>query len=98
MAERIKMTPQELNEGANYLRERLNALTTEVMSLDSRVRLVAGNWEGAAQQAYIGSYEELLPILKDTLPEVVEAMAMKMDAAANALRDTDEQIASAFRG
>ena len=98
MAERIKMTPQELNEGAAYLRNRLSNITTEVKALDDKIRHVSAGWEGSAQQAYLQRYEELLPILKETLPEVVEALAMKLDAAANAIRETDQQIAQAFKG
>lgn len=98
MAERIKMTPQELNDGARYLRDRLTAINQEVVQLEQRVNLVAGNWEGQAQYAFRERYDSLRPILKETLPQVIDAMAQKLDAAANTIRDTDAQIASAFRG
>ena len=98
MAERIKMTPQELNEGAKYLRDRLATINGEVAQLEQRINLVAGNWEGQAQHAFRESYDSLRPILKETLPQVIEAMSKKLDAAANTIRDADAQIASAFRG
>jgi WXG100 family type VII secretion target len=96
---RIKMTPQELNDGANYLRDRLSNISEEVNSLNSKVQEVTGCWEGASQEAFSGRFnEDLYPILRDTVPQVIEAMATKLDAAANTIRDTDSELASAFRG
>jgi len=93
----IRMTPSELRDGASFLQQRLQAISNEVMQLDSRVQQVAGNWEGQAQAAFLGSYQNMLPVLKQTLPEVIEAMIAKLNGAANALEETDQAIASAFR-
>lgn len=99
MAERIMMTPQELNDGANHLRSCLEAINEQVKSLKSRVDDVCSRWEGAAQQSFINQFEnQMFPILRDTLPQVVEGVANELDAAANAIRETDESIASAFKG
>jgi WXG100 family type VII secretion target len=99
MADRILMTPQELNDGATYLRQRLDAMVNEAAMLDSRINDVASQWEGASEQAFMARYtDELRPVLKETMPLVINALADKLDAAANTIRDTDAQIASAFRG
>lgn len=98
MAERIMMTPNELNDGAQFLRQRLDAINAEVAQLKNRIDDVASRWEGAAQQAYIGQFGEMYPLMHDTLPQVIEGLAGMMDASANAIRETDEGLASAFRG
>lgn len=99
MAERIMVTPQELNDGATYLRERLDAINGEVQSLKARIDDIVSRWEGAAQQSFVMQFEEeMYPILRDTLPQVIEGVATELDTAANAIRETDESLSSAFRG
>jgi WXG100 family type VII secretion target len=99
MADRIMMTPQELNDGAQFLLQKLSAMQAEVQQLNTRVNDIASRWEGASQQAFFQRYiDELYPVLDKVMPDVINALAQKLDAAANAIRDTDQQIASAFRG
>jgi len=99
MAERIMMTPQELNEGSTYLKQRLEAINQEVAQLKSKVDDVISRWEGAAQQSFVSQFEnDMYPILRETLPQVIEGVAAELDAAANAIRETDESLASAFKG
>ncbi|MCR2047199.1 WXG100 family type VII secretion target [Acetatifactor muris] len=99
MAERIMMTPQELNDGAVFLRERMEAMNEEVASLRNRIEDVASRWEGAAQESFIEQFMgDMYPILSETLPQIIEGLASELDAAANAIRETDESLASAFRG
>ena len=99
MADRILMTPQELNDGSQFLLQKLSTLQNEVQSLNQRVRDIESRWEGASKQAFIQRYEsELFPVLDKVMPDVINALAQKLDAAANAIRDTDQQIASAFKG
>ncbi|MCI9143836.1 MAG: WXG100 family type VII secretion target [Lachnospiraceae bacterium] len=99
MAERIMMTPQELNDGAVFLRQRMEAMNEEVASLRNRIEDVASRWEGAAQESFIEQFMgDMYPILSETLPQIIEGLASELDAAANAIRETDESLASAFRG
>ena len=99
MAERIMMTPQELNDGAVFLRQRMEAMNEEVASLRTRIEDVASRWEGAAQESFIEQFMgDMYPILSETLPQIIEGLASELDAAANAIRETDESLASAFRG
>ncbi len=99
MADRVMMTPQELNDGATYLRDRLDAINQEVQQVKNKIDDVTSRWEGAAQQSFINQFEnDMYPILRDTLPQVIDGVAQELDAAANALRDTDESLASAFNG
>ncbi len=99
MADRVMMTPQELNDGATYLRDRLDAINQEVQQVKNKIDDVTSRWEGAAQQSFINQFEnDMYPILRDTLPQVIDGVAQELDAAANAIRDTDESLASAFNG
>ena len=99
MAERIMMTPQELNDGSVFLKQRLEAINQEVSQLKSKIDDIISRWEGAAQQSFVNQFEnDMYPILRDTLPQVIGGVAEELDAAANAIRDTDESIANAFRG
>lgn len=99
MSERIMMTPQELNDAATFLRQRLEAINQEVFQLKNKIGDVSSRWEGAAQQSFINQFEnDMYPILRDTLPQVINGVASELDAAANAIRDTDASLASAFKG
>jgi len=99
MADRIMMTPQELNDGASFLRQRLEAINQEVASLKSKIDDITSRWEGAAQSSFIAQFEaDLYPILRDTVPQVIEGISSQLDVAANAIRDTDASLASAFKG
>ena len=95
----IRITPEELRDGANYLRQRLEAIKSEVESLKGKIDEVAGNWEGAAQSSFITTFEnDMYPILRDTLPEVVEGISSQLDGAANTIEQSDQEIANAFKG
>ena len=99
MAGRILITPEELNEGATFLRQKLEAINQEVAALKGKIDDVASRWEGAAQTSFVNQFEsEMYPVLSDTLPQVIEGVASELDAAANAIRETDDQLASAFSG
>ncbi len=95
----IRITPEELRNGAKYLQERLTAISQEVASLKSKVDEVTGNWEGAAQSSFIETFEgDLYPILKDTVPQVLEGIIAQMNGAADAIEQADAEVANAFRG
>lgn len=95
----IRITPEELREGASFLGQKLEAINAEVAALKSKIDEVTGNWEGAAQSSFVETFEgDMYPILKDTLPEVIEGIIAQMNGAADAIEQTDAEIAKAFRG
>jgi len=99
MSERILMTPDELNDGAAFLRNKLQEIQGEVNALKTKIDDVTSRWEGASQQAFISQFDgEMYPILRDTMPEIIEGVATELDAAANAIRETDASLASSFSG
>ncbi len=95
----IRITPEELRTAADFLEARLTAINTEVSSLKSKIDEISPNWEGAAQSAFLETFEgDMYPILKDTLPEVITGIAAQLDGAADAIETADEEVAKAFRG
>ena len=95
----IRITPEELRDAASFLRQRLDAINNEVASLHSKIDEVTGNWEGAAQSSFIDTFEnDMYPILRDTLPQVVEGISGQLDGAADAIEQADEEVAKAFKG
>ena len=95
----IRITPEQLREASQFLSARLESINSEVQQLKSKIDEVTAEWEGAAQSAFVTSFEEqMYPILRDTLPEVVEGICAQMDGAADTIEEADAQIAQAFSG
>ena len=95
----IRITPEELRNGADFLEQKLETINAEVAAIKGKIDEVTGNWEGAAQSSFVETFEnDMYPILKDTLPEVITGIVAQMDGAADAIEQTDEEVAKAFRG
>ena len=95
----IRITPEELRNASDFLMQRLDAINNEVASLKSKINEVTGNWEGASQSSIIETFEnDMYPILKDTLPQVIEGISGQLDGAADAIEQADEEVAKAFKG
>ena len=95
----IRITPEELRDASDFLMQRLDAINSEVASLKSKIDEVTGSWEGASQSSFIETFEnDMYPILKDTLPQVVEGISGQLDGAADAIEQADEEVAKAFKG
>jgi len=96
--QRIKMTPQELNAGAKFLGDRRETIISEVSSLKRKIDEVAAEWEGAAQNSFVNQFHEMYPMLSRDLPEIINGIEQMLNAAADAMRETDASLASAFKG
>ena len=95
----IRVTPEELRNAANFLMQRLDAINNEVTSLHDKITEVTDNWEGASQSSFVETFEsDMYPILRDTLPQVVEGISGQLNGAADAIEQADEEVAKAFKG
>lgn len=95
----IRITPEELRNAASFIQQKQEAINNEVMALKAKVDEVTGNWEGAAQSSFVMTFEnDLYPIMRDTVPQVLEGLQAQMQGAADAIEQADEQVAQAFRG
>lgn len=95
----IRITPEQLRDGANFLNQRLESINSEVQQLKSKIDEVTSEWEGAAQSSFVTCFEEqMYPVLSQTLPEVVNGIIQQMNGAAETIEEADAQLASAFSG
>ena len=94
----IRITPEELRSGAEFLGARLESINQEVAQLKSKIDEVTGNWEGAAQSSFVDSFlNDMYPMLSKTLPEVIEGIEGQLNGAADTLESADEEISNAFK-
>ena len=95
----IRITPEELEDGASFIDQKRDSISSEVAALKSKIDEVAGNWEGAAQSAFLASFEELYnPTLSQTFPQILEGISTQLKTAAQIMRDTDAQLQQAMSG
>lgn len=95
----IRITPEELREGASFLEQRLESINNEVNQLDQRINQVAGNWEGAAKSSFLDTYQsKMSPVLRQSLPECIQGICSQLRASADAIESADEGVASSIRG
>ena len=96
MAARITITPEELRTSstnfankAGEIREILDYLRNEVNNLQS-------TWEGAAQDQFFMTYEEMATTL-DQFPDVVDGISQQLSSVAQTLEETDQALADALK-
>lgn len=95
----IRITPEELRGAADFLEKKLEAINGEVSALKGKIDEITANWEGSAQSSFIDTFDNnMYPILKDTLPEVITGIAAQLDGAADAIEQADAEVAKAFKG
>jgi len=95
----IRITPEELRGAADFLEQKLEAINGEVSALKGKIDEITANWEGSAQSSFIDTFDNnMYPILKDTLPEVITGIAAQLDGAADAIEQADAEVAKAFKG
>lgn len=95
----IRITPEELRGAADFLEQKLETINGEVSALKGKIDEITANWEGSAQSSFIETFEnDMYPILKDTLPDVITGIAGQLDGAADAIEQADEEVAKAFKG
>lgn len=95
----IRITPEELRGAADFLEQKLEAINGEVSALKGKIDEITANWEGSAQSSFIDTFDNnMYPILKDTLPEVITGIAAQLDGTADAIEQADAEVAKAFKG
>ena len=94
----IRMTPSELRSAATTLENRKEEILSAVEAIASTVENTAANWEGAAQSQFVQNFDDMLPTLKETFPDIIAGIASMMTGAADAIEQADQEIANAYRG
>lgn len=94
----IKMTPQELRDAATFLEGKRDEIVSAVGDLKNKVDSTTAEWSGAAQSSFVESFQEMLPMLTESFPEVITGIASQLTGAADAIETADEEVAKAFKG
>ena len=92
----IRITPEELREGASFLLQKMEAVIDEVNEIKSKVDAVASEWEGSAQNSFVAAFESMLPTLQKDFPEIIEGISNQLTVAADTLEEADNQISQSF--
>lgn len=93
----IKMSPEELRNAATFLTGKRDEIVSAVTSIKSKVDTTAAGWTGASQSSFVASFEEMLPMLQDTFPQVIEGISAQLNGAADAIESADAEVAKAFQ-
>ena len=94
----IKMTPQELRDAATFLEGKRDEIVSAVSDLKRKVDATTAEWSGAAQSSFVESFNEMLPMLTESFPQVITGIASQLTGAADAIETADEEVAKAFKG
>lgn len=94
----IKMTPDELRDAASFLGNKREEIVSAVGNIKSKVDTTAAGWEGAAQSSFVEQFNEMLPMLTESFPQVIEGIESMLTGAADALEQADSEVAKAFKG
>ena len=95
---RIMMTPSEMYDAANFMRQKLEAITSEMNDLRNRVDDTASRWEGKAKDAFVPMFSEAHTQVQNALYESITGLSTALDESARAIEETDASIAGAFKG
>ena len=96
MAYTISMTPEELRDGVTTLQSQTDELLDVLSNMNGTIENVCANWQGAAMEAFKGTWEEIYSELTESLTNTVEGIEGLMSGAAESLESADEDIASAM--
>ncbi len=95
MADRITITPDELRSSSQTFNSKADEITDILEQLRSEVDSLESTWDGAAQDSFFQSYEEMNQTLVQ-FPEILQGIAQQLTAVADTLEQTDEELASAL--
>jgi WXG100 family type VII secretion target len=94
----IRMTPSELRDLASNVTSIRDEILNQVNNMDNKIKTVTEAWDGESKTAYFSEYEEILPALQNTFPQVIEDLATRLTFAADKLEQADQDIATVLKG
>lgn len=97
MAERILITPAELRTASTNFANKANEIREILTYLRGEVSRLEDSWDGAAQDQFFATYEEMAKTL-DQFPEVIDGMGQQLNAVADTLSQVDDEMAASLRG
>lgn len=97
MAARITITPEELRTSSTNFANKAGEIREILSYLRSEVNRLESTWDGAAQDQFFMTYEEMTKTL-DQFPEVVDGISQQLSAVAQTLEETDQALADSLKG
>lgn len=97
MAARITITPEELRTASTNFANKAGEIREILEYLRSEVNRLEATWDGAAQDQFFMTYEEMAKNL-DQFPEVVDGISQQLNAVAQTLEETDQALADSLKG
>ena len=96
MAARITITPEELRTASTNFSNKAGEIREILSYLRSEVNRLESTWDGAAQDQFFVTYEEMAKTL-DQFPEVVDGISQQLTAVAQTLEETDQALADSLK-
>ncbi|BAR04897.1 hypothetical protein A200_00325 [Parascardovia denticolens IPLA 20019] len=96
MAGQIRITPDQMRSRAGEYRNEANKIQDVISKMDSLLNQLQSEWEGQSAQAYAQKFAELRPGFVKA-EDLTNDIAKSLDATAQSLESTDQNIASQFR-
>lgn len=97
MAARITITPEELRTASTNFANKAGEIREVLEYLRAEVNRLESTWDGAAQDQFFMTYEEMAKTL-DQFPEVVDGISQQLSAVAQTLEETDQALADSLKG
>lgn len=97
MAEQIRMTPEIMRTRASEYLVQAENLQAIIGNMDRLLTTLQGEWEGHASEAYAQRFAQLRPGFIQTR-ELIDEIAAALKSTADIVEETDNSIASRFRG
>ncbi len=98
MAGNIRISPDTMRQRAGQYRNEAATVGQTISNMDNLLNALQSEWEGEASQSYAQRYfSELKPSFQKA-KEMIEEIAVALDKTAATLEETDQSIASGFRG
>ena len=94
-AGKIMMTPQEMNTYASRYKQSSSEITNSSNSLNSLEATIEQEWQGRGFDQFDAEFKQLKPKV-DQFAQLLDEIGDKLNKSAQAMQDTDQQIASQF--
>ncbi len=93
----IRITPDAMRGRASEYRTEAANVEAVITKMDSLLEALLNEWEGSASEAYSDKFAELRPSFVQA-KQLIDDIAAALDQTANAVEETDNNIAGQFRG
>lgn len=78
----IKLSPEALRDYAKKIRANGQASADLARQIKNNINAVTADWEGNKKQKYLQDWATIEPTLLKTVPEMLETLAVNLDANA----------------